>query len=209
MAPTSDVGVHEQEMEMEKMEEQANEIKKSMTSRDEEDAKDVERMRRELIKSITSNWEDVVKIYKQDPRAHKIKLGKSGNTALHMAVASGQEDIVEQLVKLINERSENALDVLSIKGGDLENNPLHLAASLGSIRMCKCIIGDKHKQLLGTRNSISGTPMYMAVYHAKKDTFLWLYEMCDDSAQAHAYCHGYRGITVLHIAIANGYWGKR
>ncbi|KAL6339461.1 hypothetical protein AAG906_032996 [Vitis piasezkii] len=159
MASTSDVGVHEQEMEMEKMEEQANEIQKSMTSRDEEDAKDVERMRRELIKSITSNWEGVVKIYKQDPRAHKIKLGKSGNTALHMAVASGQEDIVEQLVKLINERSENALDVLSIKGGDLENNPLHLAASLGSIRMCKCIIGDKHKQLLGTRNSISGTPM--------------------------------------------------
>ena len=65
------------------------------------DANDVERMRRELIKSVTSNWDDVVKIYEQDRRAHKIKLGKSGNTALHMAVASGQEDIVEQLVKLI------------------------------------------------------------------------------------------------------------
>ncbi|XP_010645321.2 uncharacterized protein LOC104877836 isoform X3 [Vitis vinifera] len=129
------------------------------------DANDVERMRRELIKSVASNWDDVVKIYGQDPRAHKIKLGESGNTALHVAVTSGQEDIVEQLVKLINERSENALDVLSIKGGDLESNPLHLAASLGSIRMCKCIIGDQHKQLLGTRNCGSATPMYMAVLH--------------------------------------------
>ncbi|KAL6339369.1 hypothetical protein AAG906_032898 [Vitis piasezkii] len=119
------------------------------------DANDVERMRRELIKSVASNWDDVVKIYGQDPRAHKIKLGESGNTALHVAVTSGQEDIVEQLVKLINERSENALD----------SNPLHLAASLGSIRMCKCIIGDQHKQLLGTRNCGSATPMYMAVLH--------------------------------------------
>ena len=173
------------------------------------DANDVERMRRELIKSVASNWDDVVKIYGQDPRAHKIKLGESGNTALHVAVTSGQEDIVEQLVKLINERSENALDVLSIKGGDLESNPLHLAASLGSIRMCKCIIGDQHKQLLGTRNCGSATPMYMAVLHGKKDTFLWLYEMCDNSAQAHAYCHAHHGITVLHVAITNGCWGKR
>ena len=174
------------------------------------DANDVERMRRELIKSVTSNWDDVVKIYEQDRRAHKIKLGKSGNTALHMAVASGQEDIVEQLVKLINERSENALDVLSIKGGDLESNPLHLAASLGSIPMCECIIGDKHKQLLGTRNCISATPMYMAVYHGKKDAFLWLYKMCaDNPAQALDYCQASHGITALHIAIANGYSGKR
>ncbi|KAJ9697397.1 hypothetical protein PVL29_009287 [Vitis rotundifolia] len=170
------------------------------------DAKDVERMTRELIKGITNNWEDVVKIYERDPRAHKIKLGKSGNTALHMAVASKKEDIVEQLVKLINERSENALEVLSIKGGSWENNPLHLAASLGSIPMCECIIGDKHKQLLGTRNCISATPMHMAVYHGKKDAFLWLYKMCaDNPAQALDHCHASRGITALHIAISNGY----
>ena len=189
--------------------EEENEIESSMDCSGEEEAEDVKRMRRELIKSITYNWKDVIKMYKNDSRAHKMKLGKSGNTALHMAVASGEEDVVEELVKLINEKSEEPLNVLSIQGGDDGNTPLHLAASLGSIRMCKCIIGsDKHhKQLLGTRNYYNATPMYWAVHLAKKDTFLWFYEMCDSPAQAHVYCHANHGITVLHIAVANGYWG--
>ncbi|RVX23257.1 hypothetical protein CK203_000017 [Vitis vinifera] len=91
-----------------------------------------------------NNWEEVVKIYEQDPRAHKIKIGPSKNTALHIAVSSGRED-VEKLVKLIAKNS-NPVDVLSIENRD-RNNPLHLAASLGSISIFRCITGE-YKELL-------------------------------------------------------------
>ncbi|KAL6339467.1 hypothetical protein AAG906_033002 [Vitis piasezkii] len=172
-----------------------------MASTSDADASDLESIKRKLIKSLPSSWEEVVQIYEQDPRAHKIEIGPSGNTALHIAVSSGREDIVERLVKSIA-KNGNPVDVLSIGNRD-GNNPLHLGASLGSISMCKCITGE-YKELLGPRNREGDTPLLRAARYGKKDVFLWLYDMCEGNAAA-GYCKNDDGQNVLHLAIEGGH----
>ncbi|XP_034692321.1 ankyrin repeat-containing protein ITN1-like isoform X2 [Vitis riparia] len=155
----------------------------------------------ELAKSLASSWEEVVKIYEREQRAHKIKISQSGNTALHIAVSCEQEDTVEQLVKSIA-KNGHLWDVLSIENGD-GNNPLHLAASLGSRSMCKCIT-DECKELLGRRNREGDTPLLRAVRYGKKEAFLWLYSMCEGNT-ATGYCKNDDGKNVLHLAIEGGH----
>ncbi|KAL6339398.1 hypothetical protein AAG906_032929 [Vitis piasezkii] len=48
-----------------------------MASTSDADASDPESIKRKLIKSLASSWEEVVQIYEQDPRAHKIEIGPS------------------------------------------------------------------------------------------------------------------------------------
>ncbi|CBI35685.3 unnamed protein product, partial [Vitis vinifera] len=172
-----------------------------MASTSDADASDLESIRRKLMKSLASSWEEVVQIYEQDPRAHKIEIGPSRNTALHIAVSSGREGIVERLVKSIA-KNGNPVDVLSIRNRD-GNNPLHLGASLGSISMCRCIT-DECKELLGYRNRERDTPLLRAARYGKKDVFLWLYDMCEGNAP-HDYCQNRFGETILHLAIEGGY----
>eukprot|EP00261_Vitis_vinifera_P016857 XP_010646225.1 PREDICTED: uncharacterized protein LOC100854986 isoform X1 [Vitis vinifera] len=155
----------------------------------------------ELAKSLASSWEEVVKIYEREQRAHKIKISQSGNTALHIAVSCEQEDTVEQLVKSIA-KNGHLWGVLSIENGD-GNNPLHLAASLGSVSMCKCIT-DECKELLGRRNREGDTPLLRAVRYGKKEAFLWLYSMCEGNT-ATGYCKNDDGKNVLHLAIEGGH----
>ena len=176
-----------------------------MGSTSDADASDLESIRRKLMKSLASSWEEVVQIYEQDPRAHKIEIGPSRNTALHIAVSSGREGIVERLVKSIA-KNGNPVDVLSIGNKD-QNNPLHLGASLGSISMCRCIT-DECKELLGRRNRESDTPLLRAVRYGKKDVFLWLYDMCEGNT-AHGYFRNEYGETILHLAIESGRMGKQ
>eukprot|EP00261_Vitis_vinifera_P032410 XP_019073653.1 PREDICTED: nuclear factor NF-kappa-B p105 subunit-like [Vitis vinifera] len=172
-----------------------------MASTSDADASDLESIRRKLMKSLASSWEEVVQIYEQDPRAHKIEIGPSRNTALHIAVSSGREGIVERLVKSIA-KNGNPVDVLSIRNRD-GNNPLHLGASLGSISMCRCIT-DECKELLGYRNRERDTPLLRAARYGKKDVFLWLYDMCEGNAAA-GYCKNDDGKNVLHLAIEGGH----
>uniref|UniRef100_F6I263 Uncharacterized protein n=1 Tax=Vitis vinifera TaxID=29760 RepID=F6I263_VITVI len=158
-------------------------------------------LRIELAKSLASSWEEVVRIYEREPRAHKIRISQSGNTALHIAVSCEQEDTVEQLVKSIA-KNGHLRDVLSIENRD-GNNPLHLAASLGSISMCKCIT-DECKELLGRRNREGDTPLLRAVRYGQKGAFLWLYGMCEGNT-ATGYCKNDDGKNVLHLAIEGGH----
>ena len=177
-----------------------------------EEEEEVTKMRRELVNAMRGSWENVVEIYKRDPRSHTIKIGLSGDTALHMAIISRQEDTAQKLVQLIiHTRTEkDALYVLSTPNND-GNTPLHLAAALGSVNLCKSIIiGNRYKQvLLAARNQSSrSTPLFWAAFNGNKDAFFWLYQMCDTDAQALDYSHTRDGSTALHVALENGFWGK-
>lgn len=86
-------------------------------------------------------WEKVVETYDKHQWIYKAKITKSGDIALHLAVSDGQVKTVQQLVQLIFRPTEEAgagAGALYIEN-ERGNSPLRLAATLGSVKMCKCI----------------------------------------------------------------------
>ncbi|GMY16801.1 ankyrin repeat and protein kinase domain-containing protein 1 [Fagus crenata] len=60
---------------------------------------EMEYVKKNLFKiAMQGKWEKVVEIYRTNPMAHKAKLTRSGDTALHIAISDGQEERVEELV---------------------------------------------------------------------------------------------------------------
>lgn len=209
-------------------------------------------------------WNEVVESYKINPNTHKVKITRSGDTALHIAVLNGEENIVEELVKLIDKaaakepekgndsaaKEQESTSELKDQGSALESKeqasesaakaeasassakeqakgndsaetpeghplkianergdtPLHLAASIGNFRMCHCI-AQKHKDLVGARNKLAETPLFLAALHGKKDAFLCLHKICGPD-EGSKYCRKNDGETILHCAIAGEYFGK-
>ena len=164
----------------------------------------MEMIQKKLFRSaMQGNWGEVVNIYKANEEAHMAKITKSGDTALHVAVSDDQGAIVEQLV-LIIQSTGKAKEILEIQN-ERGNTSLHLAASMGSVRMCKCI-ADKLPDLIGSRNHDNETPLFLAALHGKKDVFLCLDQIagCD---KCQTYCRSKDGDTILHSAIVGEYFG--
>lgn len=178
-------------------------------------------IQKELFKiAMKGEWDKVVEKYKGNPRLHKAKITRSGDTALHIAVSDLQEDVVEQLVGIIckkgqavealdiqNDRAQ-AVEALNIQN-DRGNTPLHTAASMGSVRMCKCIASVDPKVLIAARNLDRETPFFLAALHGKKYAFLHLHSMCTkgEEKKGYSYCRRNDGDTILHCAIAGDYFG--
>ncbi|KAE8009775.1 hypothetical protein FH972_006191 [Carpinus fangiana] len=146
----------------------------------------------------TDKWDEVVNIYKWTPLAHKAKITKSGDTALHIAVSQGNEEIVEQLV---GSEGKEALKIKNEQG----NTALHVAASMGSVGMCRCI-AQVDKSLVGVRNEDGETPFFVAAAHGKKEAFLCLLEMCGRKDTCEGYSRRNDGKTILHVAVAGDYF---
>ncbi|XP_050364603.1 uncharacterized protein LOC126783223 [Argentina anserina] len=150
--------------------------------------------------AMKSEWEDVVQAYKQNKRAHKARITKSGDTALHIAVLDGQQKHVDELVKLV---SEEELKLQNKRG----NTPLHFAAAQGNVTMCQ-YIAKKSPFLVSILNKDKETPLFLAALHGKKDAFLYLHYICtpEKSRPNYDYCRRGDGETILHCAIAGDYF---
>ncbi|KAJ9692856.1 hypothetical protein PVL29_011784 [Vitis rotundifolia] len=165
-----------------------------------EDA-ELENITKELFyRAMQSDWEEVVRICKQHPSAHKAVIPASGETILYMAVSEKEEKIVEELVEQI---SKSELDALKI-GNEEGDTPLHLAASIGHVQMCKCIT-DKDPKLVGVRNRKTETPLFLAALRGQKEAFLFLNGMCE-SSEPHDYCRRDDGRNILHCVIDGEYF---
>ncbi|KAM0998152.1 hypothetical protein EV2_008218 [Malus domestica] len=163
---------------------------------------DMEVMQTYLFKiTLTSQWKEVVRTYRLDPRAHMAKITESGDTALHVAVSDGQEEHIEELVKLVS--TNELLQVPNERG----NTPLHIAASMGNVRMSECI-ARHHPMLVGALNKENETPLFSAALYGKKSAFLCLHYICSlhDNQQRYKYCRRKDGNTILHCAIARDYF---
>jgi len=159
--------------------------------------------------AMSGQWEEVVETYRRDPTACKARITKSGDTALHIAVNDGQEDTVQTLVDIISEQSKQSgtevKEVLQIanKRGD---TPLHLAASMGNVKMCTCI-ARQDRSLVGVRNNENETPFFSAALHGKKEAFLRLHSICGID-EGRLYYRGKDGETILHVTISREYFGE-
>ena len=152
---------------------------------------------------LKGHWDTVVNIYKNIEGAAQLKINSSGDTALHKAVSDGREHIVEQLVKALRAEVKGALELTNNHG----NTPLHLAAAMGNIPMCKCMTGE-HIDLLDQRNNNGHTPLFLTVLHGKLDAFIFLCEICKPNGIERYYRGGKFGATILHTAINGEHFSK-
>ncbi|XP_062019922.1 uncharacterized protein LOC133736451 [Rosa rugosa] len=155
--------------------------------------------------AMKSQWEEVVRAYRQNEWADKTRITKSGDTALHIAVLDGQEERVEELVNLVSKKElALALEIQNERG----DTPLHLAAAQGNVRMCECIAKGR-ASLVDILNKDKETPLFLAACHGKKDAFLCLHYICSTRDKPHPnynYCRRGDGETILHCAIAGDYF---
>ena len=156
-------------------------------------------------KIITGEWEIVVARYRNnDSLFRNHKLNKLGETALHLTVSHGPENIVEDLVQIISQQGsiEEVLRITNNEG----NNPLHLAAATGSLRKCICI-AEAHPQLGKERNKMGESPLFLAALHGKTDIFVCLQFICRKHL-GRSYYRRNDGETILHCAIKRECWGE-
>ncbi|CAN6561254.1 unnamed protein product [Malus baccata var. baccata] len=165
---------------------------------------DTEKMKKYLFQvAMQSKWEEVVRTYKFNKKACGAKITKSGDTALHVAVSDGQDEHVEELVKLI---TAEECKIQNERG----NTPLHIAAWMGNVTMCSCL-ANGHPSLVTTFNVDNETPLFLAAVYGKKDAFLCMHHIYiptlgDDPRKRYNYCRRNNGDTILHVTIAREYF---
>ncbi|TQD99261.1 hypothetical protein C1H46_015050 [Malus baccata] len=165
---------------------------------------DTEKMKKYLFQvAMQSKWEEVVRTYKFNKKACGAKITKSGDTALHVAVSDGQDEHVEELVKLI---TAEECKIQNERG----NTPLHIAAWMGNVTMCSCL-ANGHPSLVTTFNVDNETPLFLAAVYGKKDAFLCMHQIYiptlgDDPRKRYNYCRRNNGDTILHVTIAREYF---
>ena len=85
---------------------------------------------------MPGNWDEVIKIYGENfELAHSVQINQLGDTALHFAISYGQDRIVDKLVNVICDKNKEVLKLENKK----KNTPLHVAESMGTLKMCICI----------------------------------------------------------------------
>ncbi|XP_047154685.1 alpha-latrotoxin-Lhe1a-like [Vigna umbellata] len=159
---------------------------------------------------MKGEWEEVERTFEKDKKAHTAKITKTGDTALHVAVTDGQDDVVGKLVKLICSETEEGKrkEALGIQN-KRKNTALHLAASMGSVEMCK-YIASAEASLLSMRNVDGETPLFLAALHGRKEVFLFLHYFSNNNhpepLDYYSNCARTNDDTILHSAIAGDYF---
>ncbi|KAF5469639.1 hypothetical protein F2P56_013696 [Juglans regia] len=157
---------------------------------------------------MKAEWKKVVEKYtKELESVYNLKITRSGDTALHIAVSDGQEETVADLLKLM--QSNHAKEAVRTKN-ERDNTPLHTAAAMGNLPMCK-LIAQVDPSLVGERNCEGETPFFLAAVHGKKEAFLYLHKICVDQDGkpddiGYTYAKREDGDTILHCAINGEYF---
>ncbi|KAH9649761.1 ANK REP REGION domain-containing protein [Citrus sinensis] len=109
--------------------------------------------------AMTGQWDNIVQAYENNPMSREAKLTRSGDTALHIAAAAGQTNIVSELVEIMGENASNVLKIQNDRG----DTAFHLAAALGNEAMCHCM-ASKDRELISVRNNDSIAFQIMRAY---------------------------------------------
>ncbi|KAL1348125.1 hypothetical protein HN51_024109 [Arachis hypogaea] len=165
-----------------------------------------EELREKLVQyTLEGNWIEVKKIYRSIPKSRTITVNNSEDTALHVAVDLDEENVVKDLVSIIVEHEKSALK----KGNKHGDTPLHVAASRGFARLCKCIIGENEEriELRTLKNNNGETPLFLAALNGNKKAFAYLSQTFHDRHQIilpHLVRH--HQDSILHCVIQREYF---
>ena len=162
--------------------------------------KDYERLCQSAAKG---QWEDVLDLCHKEMFLSTVPITNSWDTVFHLATSDGRKDIFEKLLQLLPQESTHIASALRRKNKK-GNNPLHIAASVGSVMMCRLIIRIS-KSMISTCNNEGETPLFVAALNGKNEAFLYLNSECGSKEK---YCIRRNGDTILHCAIAEEHFGE-
>ncbi|XP_061373369.1 uncharacterized protein LOC133315720 [Gastrolobium bilobum] len=158
--------------------------------------------------AFEGKWDKVIALYYKFPEVHTAMINYSVGTALHLAVHLDEEDVVKDLVhailtKEMDEEDAKALEMENERG----DTPLHVAASSGFARICRCIIGTDNERiyLLSRKNEQGETPLFLAAINWQKQAFAYLSDISRDSITLQDLVRN-NGDSILHCAISREYF---
>ncbi|KAI9072827.1 hypothetical protein K1719_045195 [Acacia pycnantha] len=159
--------------------------------------------------AMRGEWEKVIELYKDDVSLHNARITRSGQTALHIAVSDGKENVVKQMLQVMSQNDQlelvRALQTHNHRG----NTALHLAASMGNATICR-IIASVEATLVDDRNDGGETPLFLAALHGRKQAFISLHRIRNPNIMDPPFygnCRRNKGDTILHCAINGDYFG--
>ncbi|KAK4281201.1 hypothetical protein QN277_012723 [Acacia crassicarpa] len=162
--------------------------------------------------AMKGQWERVIEMYEEDPRAHKSRITRSGDTALHIAVSEGKDEVVAEMVRSImtNQDQPHIKEALQTQN-NRRNTALHLAAEMGHSTICEKI-ATVEPSLLACRNGDGETPLFSAARFGRKPSFLFLHYIQNRNLPDgytppyYVNCRRNDGDTILHCAISGDYF---
>nr|XP_023873286.1 uncharacterized protein LOC111985869 [Quercus suber] len=151
--------------------------------------------------AVKGDWKKVHNICHEQMFLSTVPITNSLDTVFHLAISDDQKDIFEQLLQLLPQESLRIASALRRKNKK-GNNLLHIAASVGSVTMCRRIISIS-KSMINTYNNEGESPLFVAALNGHKDAFLYLHSECGPDED---YCIRNNGDTILHCTIAEEYY---
>ena len=121
---------------------------------------------------------------------------------MHVAIYAGQTHFVTSLLdRMEKEEFTRILSMQNSKG----NTPLHLAAELGNLKICRSITG-REPDLISSRNMEGETPLFLAANYGQKDAFICLRGYLNNKDDC-SLCRRINGDTILHCTIYGEFFG--
>ncbi|KAM3688732.1 hypothetical protein ACB098_10G176500 [Castanea mollissima] len=160
--------------------------------------------RRFFQSAVKVDWDEVFELCEKEHIDFNVRMTTSEDTIFHLVTYDKLEVIFERLVKLVwgDDLTRSSLELVNMN----KDTTLHIAASVGSVRMCCSIIDTAElTKLLSCRNKDDETPLFSAVLRGHKDVFLYLHSICGPE-DGYDYCSKKDGENILHCAITEEYY---
>lgn len=153
--------------------------------------------------AMKGQWKEALEAYKKNPKTLEARTTKSEDTVIHIAIYVGQTNFVISILDKL-EKDVECNGILSIQNSK-GNTPLHLAAELGNMEICKSI-AERDGNLISCRNMEGETPLFLAAHYGKKDAFFCLHG-CLNNKGDYSLCRRTNGDTILHSTIYGEFFG--